>query len=1590
MKINVTSHDRMSVRDDFADKVEQTIALLKQSDAKGDVELLVHFAELLAISTPSHYLSRQTPLQVAGLARKFFKFIKSRRSDVSVECLNFEEADSVFLVANSPDAPYLIHSIQLCLNRMHVHYRVVTHPILSIKRSKGKIVSIGDLASAGVPESFVVIELERRGVTACKDVTKKVRAAIDAVLTVAASRKLIAERIKTVVASEVCSSHLDFFSWLQNGNIDFFACRSVQIDPTSAGKPRTVTPLEELSGGLIDLFPDHVSDPHELEENQFLHDILGRTNAIGVEVLNKKSPILREEKLVYLGIREKLTDGTLIEHGFIGLQTEQALIEASMNISSLRDKFMAALDTLRIPVDSYDYRKVLSILNAYPKIELFFMGQQALVNTVRTFALLQRHGTVRVIPAFGLAIRGLTLVLIMPKSFFSERVLQRIEFFLCRYFQVGDLTTRVIPLSNDYLTLHVNLHPDQEEVTIDLDRIERSLTHIAEPWKEKLHKLMDRTYGEEEGAKLLKKYQDAFSLDYQVMMHPRFAVRDIQNLETLLEDGQERVDLWGPFTGKVDFYRLQFYSVRESYLNDLMPFLENLNLAVIEEIDYEVLTPSGTIYIKSFSVHTRAGAHKLHTVRENLLETLHALRSGAVENDYLNLLLVLTGLTWRQLDVFRGYRNYYFQIGCPFTKRRVAYALINNPHVALLLYRYFEARFGPNEAWTDVLDREEHGMMPIRLELAEKLEAVADINEDQILRTFFNLIDSTVRTNFFQRQFAEDYFFSFKISALGIIDMPAPRPLYEVAVHSATMEGIHLRGGLVARGGIRWSDRPDDYRTEILGLIKTQMTKNALIVPVGSKGGFVVKTPFTTREEGGELSKAAYQGLMRGLLDLTDNRVGGEIVPPPGVIAYDDVDPYLVVAADKGTAHLPDTANGISADYNFWLGDAFASGGSQGYDHKVLGITARGAWISVQRHFREMGLDVQTEPFTVVGIGDMSGDVFGNGMLLSDQIRLRAAFDHRHIFIDPEPDCAATFKERQRLFELPRSSWDDYDRSLISEGGGIWSRAAKEIPLSKPVREWLGIRHKSLDANSLIRHLLSAEVDLIWNGGIGTYVKASTETHESVGDRATDALRLDAVEVKAKVIGEGGNLGLTQLGRIEYALAGGRINTDAIDNSAGVDCSDHEVNLKILMRHLMETDQVKSIDERDVLLSGVTDDVCDAVLANNSTQTLCLALDVMRCQEDADPFLFLSERLVRAGLLDRRGEFLPSSRDVRSRSAAALVHPELAILLAYSKMHLFQALLSSDLPDAPGARAFLSGYFPEKIRQQFGAQLESHPLAREIIATVMNNIVIDQAGSAFVLSAAERTGATVPDVARAYLIYDAALDCNRLRTAIAQLDNKMPAEQQYRLLLHLEQALTTLVIGSLNEGREHELSEECIEQKREAFQHYFTALSGVVTTEEWQLCTDESTRLTAAGLPKEDAKVFCLLSYLNDYLPISNLMIRHKQDIFSVARTYREMRKAIGINSVLAGLSAMQMHDHWDRMAQRNLVSRFQSLFLKLVHNVCGEGDCNPESYFSSRRDEFKKWRSLHNELHLATPVNLNPYTVMADALESILDKATT
>jgi len=1586
MKLIVTSSDRRSAQEDLSKKRAATLALLDEKYPADKRPIVRTLADMLASQTPIYYLARPEASEQADWVSALFDFLNGRNEDVAVALLPLGGRDGSLLVTNCADAPYLVHTIQMCLNRRHIHFRVVTHPIFNVEREQEGVTAIHSTSGPGKTESMIVIELDKSPAENMAGLEDEIAQVMRDVLGIRDDSAAIVERLKMLAECDQCSSFADFFKWFGEDNSALFAYRCLRISPEKDGD-RLVVPEEGLSLGLYEkLFLNYKSKVRPISEfNPRFQQLLLRREQIGIEVLERVSPILRAEQLVYLGARQELEDGTWLEHGFIGLPSESALSDQTLSVPVLRQKIEAALNSLGVPKGSHDYRKIIEILNTYPKIELFFMDQAEIVETVRTFALLYRHGMVRVIPTKGLAIRGVTLLLIMPKDFYSDDNLARIESFLCRHFRVEQVFTRIIHLSPDYMSLHVNLQPDRDEVVVDIDKIERGLTHITQPWSQKLHQLLEKTLGDSEGSQLWEKYRHSFAIDYRALIHPRFAVRDIKNIERLLGGENDVIDLWGPFSGKEQYYRLQFYSCRETYLNELMPFLENLYLTVIDETDFTVQIDATTVYIKSFSIRNRVDhALPLSEVRENMLETLMALRTGQVENDYLHHLLVLTGLDWRQVDVFRGYRNYYFQLGSPFTKKRVAFAFINNPEVTAQLYRYFAARFEPRPEWASMSEREEQGLMPIRMALSAALEAVSDINEDQILRAFFNLIDSTIRTNFFIRRDSAEYFFSFKISAIGIIEMPAPRPMYEVYVHSALMEGIHLRGGKVARGGIRWSDRPDDFRTEVLGLMKTQMTKNTLIVPVGSKGGFVVKTPFTTREEGAELSKEAYKTLMRGLLDLTDNRIHDEIVTPDQLVAYDDVDPYLVVAADKGTAHLPDTANSVSAEYDFWLDDAFASGGSAGYDHKKLAITARGAWVSVQRHFREIGINVQTDPVTVIGIGDMGGDVFGNGMLQSRSIKLIAAFNHMHIFIDPDPDPEKTWHERKRLFDLPRSSWADYDQSLISAGGGVFERAAKDIPLSDQIREWLGIRHASLDGQTLIRYILAAKADLLWNGGIGTYVKSSTENNENAGDRANDPVRIDSSQLRVKVVGEGGNLGMTQLARIEYALAGGRINTDAIDNSGGVDCSDHEVNLKILMGQLAKNGKVESRQERDKILLSVTDEVCDDVLANNYSQSLALSLDLVRSEDDIEPFITLLDRLSRAGILDRRSEYLPSAREINTRTDSRLVKPELAILLAYSKMHLYQSLLEGELASADVVQGFLLDYFPNAIQQDFREDLLHHPLAPEIVATVLTNYIVDQAGCCFVMSQSERTGRTPEVVAAVYLLLDLAIESSEMRSAVFALDNRMSAGKQHQLLLRLENTLDFLTEGSLSATVIPELKTEVIRGVRSDLDQFTATLSSVLDSGTCEAMDEEVGQLVGLGMEEAMARRFVKLDVLKDFLPVMKLVELTGKDLFSVFTTYRDLRASLEFDRLFNLLSGIHLPGRWDKQARHALERQFESIFFRLAQEICVGNDCNCNTFLSRHRSTARKWQTLCHELQASPPVNLNPFNVLVELLESM------
>jgi glutamate dehydrogenase len=1022
-------------------------------------------------------------------------------------------------------------------------------------------------------------------------------------------------------------------------------------------------------------------------------------------------------------------------------------------------------------------------------------------------------------------------------------------------------------------------------------------------------------------------------------------VLDIGRIEEAVAGDGLALNLYRPPEAPAGAMRFKIYHCGGPLaLSDVLPMLENMGLRVVDEFPYRLAAGDGApeVWISDFGVVDRAGLEiDIAETKERFQEAFERIWRGEVENDGFNQLITRAALGWRQVTVLRAYCKYLRQAKIPFSQAYMEATLASNPLFARLLVRLFEERFDPALA-----RRRNEGA--IVAEIVSALDTVASLDQDRIIRRFLNVARATLRTNYFQtgRGGATHPYLSFKVDSGAVDKLPRPRPWVEIFVYSARMEGVHLRGGKVARGGLRWSDRPEDFRTEVLGLMKAQMVKNAVIVPVGAKGGFVVKRP----PEGGRdaahaAGVACYKTLIRGMLDLTDNLVGAKVMPPEGVVRYDGDDPYLVVAADKGTATFSDIANAVAEDYGFWLGDAFASGGSAGYDHKRMGITGRGAWESVKRHFREMGTDIQSEPFTVAGIGDMAGDVFGNGMLLSRHIRLVAAFNHLHVFLDPDPDPEASYEERKRLFALPRSSWTDYDPALISAGGGVFERSAKSVTLSAAIRRLLKVKKDRMTPNELVSAILRAPVDLLWNGGIGTFVKASAENDAEVGDRANDAVRVDASELRCKVIGEGGNLGFTQRARIEAAHCGVRLNTDAIDNSAGVDCSDHEVNIKILLGDVEAAGELTR-KQRDKLLVQMTDEVAVQCLADTYLQTLGIGVIESLGAGRLDLQQRMMQMLEREGRLDRAVEFLPSDEAIEEmrNAGVGLSRPEISVLYAYAKIALYGELLESDLPDDPYLASELELYFPKPLVKKLGKYIRRHRLRREIIATRLSNGMVNRASMVFALMAEEQTGRGASDVARAYVVARDAFGLRALWAAIEALDNTVPANVQFEMIVALRRLMEHSTLWFLR-NRPQPL--DC-GATVELFGAGIAALMGVldeaVPADRLKAGAEAKAALEAHGVPAALAATVAAVEPLYSACNIVEAANRRGLAVGDAARLYFLIGRRLGLEWLRGRARQLASTTHWQRQAVSAIVDDLYGQQMALTMRVVASAGIEAEA----------------------------------------------
>jgi glutamate dehydrogenase len=1273
------------------------------------------------------------------------------------------ETSGTVIEVSTPDSPFLYDSVNEELESWGLSVRRVIHPVIGIERgSDGRIRRIVHVKQAPARESLMHFELEQ-------DLTEQERAEVEqairgvlgdvqlAVGDFDAMRDAVRGMIEIARAGsalyppEEVAETIAFLEWLLDLNFIFLGYREYELVDEPQGRALVASPGSGL--GILSKV-----DWSAYERPVLLDTIEPnlRARIEGGDLLiysktNRTSTVHRRARMDYIGVRRVSAEGRIVgEARMVGLFTSKAYMEPASKTPLLHRKLQQILDAEDLFEGSHDYKAVVTIFESYPKDELFAASTDELRTQVMGLLHLQESKHIRLFVRRDLYGRSVSLLVAIPRDLFDADKRHRLQDLFLERFQGTTIDYHLSLTEGGLAQLHFTVHVGHGQVPdVSFDELEREVVEIARSWEDRLLERLLAEHGQDEGRRLFERWADRFPDYYKAATAAAAAATDVARIEQLVSGRQPIVIALDNATeeGETLTHVRLYKEGGKVELSDFVPTLESLGLRVVDEWP-TTLQGDGDEeerFLHDFGV--LGPDHEPLDVDEagaRIAECIAAVWRGECESDSLNRLVVTAGIDWRQVEILRAYRKFHHRVNASFPVEFKNDAFAAHPHVATKLVELFETRFDP---WRR---RDPDAIDSLRAAIRADLDAVRSLEHDRVLRNALGVIDATVRTNAYLPSRAST---AFKFRSAEVPEMPKPTPLFEVFVYSPDVEAVHLRAGRVARGGIRWSDRRQDYRTEVLGLLKAQIVKNAVIVPTGAKGGFVLKhtdlEPPALKQE----ATRQYVTFVRSLLELTDNLVDGQIVHPPHVVVEDEDDPYLVVAADKGTATFSDTANAISAEFGFWLGDAFASGGSTGYDHKKLGITARGAWESVKRHFRELGTDVMNEPIIVVGIGDMSGDVFGNGMLYSNQICLVAAFDHRHVFVDPAPNPALGHAERKRLFELPGSSWDDYDRSKISEGGGVWPRTDKSIPISPQARLALGIEAEELAPSQLISALLRAPVDLLYNGGIGTYVKASSESHADADDRVNDELRVDGRELRCRVVAEGGNLGFTQRGRIEFALHGGRINTDFIDNSAGVDTSDHEVNLKILVG-LATSRGGLSIDERNELLAQVEDDVVQHVLYDNFLQAQILSQKAATSAQRMEAYEDLMTSLEVEVDLDRDLEALPNGEEMaeRRRAGKGMTRPELAVLLAYAKQGLTNALLNSSLPDSAYLERDLRGYFPHEVVERFGGLLNEHPLRRELVAMLVANDVVNSQGITFVSRLVTETGADAADVTRAYRI----------------------------------------------------------------------------------------------------------------------------------------------------------------------------------------------------------------------------------------------
>ena len=1596
--------------------IEAVVGKLQQEMGAEQAVLCTEFVRQFYATVALDDLSEWDIDDLYGAAVNFWAIIQQRAPhEIKIRIYNpdFErhgwQTTHTVIEVIGDDMPFLVDSIRMIVNRMGLVSHLIIHMggMHVLRDSDNEVIGIysakGDLPAGAITEAPILMEVDRQTDPHILEqlhhniemVLEDNRAVVEDWLPM---REKVREMINelndapALLDKQEIEETKAFLTWIEDHHFTFLGVRDYEL--VQKGKDTILQAIPGTGFGLLRQGLSQLSARSISAMAPEARELTMSSRVLVMSKTNTPATVHREAYTDYIGVKRFNKQGQVIgERRIIGLYTSAAYNTNPKHIPFLRHKVASIMNNSLLIPRSHAGKVLLNILETLPRDDLIQGSEDELLEMAIGIFYMQERRRIRMFARMDVYHRFISCLVYVPKERFNTELRQDMEKVLRESFNAQEITFSTYFSESILARIHFMIRINPEDtIEYNFKEVEKKLIEVGRSWKDDLQQILSDSFGEETSNNLFLRYKNAFPAVYTTTFSPRTAVFDIKHIEQLSEETTLGMNFYSPVDEFAENFRLKIYQYDNTIpLSDVIPIVENLGLRALSERPYVLkFADEKVAWINDFTLqYTRDNKFKIDEIRELFQDAFSRIWFGDADNDGFNQLVLAAGLDWRQVSVMRTYAKYFKQIGFTFSQDYIEAALNNNAPIAKKLVQLFELRFNPDHS--EHRDKHFHTLAD---EVLADLDGVENLDEDKIIRQYVQAITATLRTNYYQiNEFGEHKpYISLKLNSRLITGVPRPYPMFEIFVYSPEFEGVHLRCGKVARGGLRWSDRKEDFRTEVLGLMKAQQVKNAVIVPSGAKGGFVAKhLPLNgSREEILAEGISCYQQFIRGLLDITDNYRDGKICKPMNVVCYDEDDPYLVVAADKGTATFSDIANKISLEYGFWLGDAFASGGSIGYDHKKMGITAKGAWESVKRHFHEMSIDLNTTDFTAIGIGDMAGDVFGNGMLLSNHTKLLAAFNHVHIFIDPSPDPIASFSERKRLFDLPRSNWTDYDKALISKGGGVFNRNAKSIVVSKEMKQVFGIKQTAIEPNELIKIILKSKVDLLWSAGIGTFVKAQIETNADVGDRSNDAIRINAKSLRCKVVGEGGNLGFTQLARIEYSLNGGLIYTDFIDNSAGVSCSDKEVNIKILLDSIVAAGDLTA-KQRNELLSEMTDEVARLVLRENYLQTRAISMIVAQSLRSVELHCRYINELDRSGKLDRDLEFLPNEKALMEHKllGKGLSSPGIAVLLCYCKIILKESILASDIPEDRYLKQYLVGSFPKPLQDRFSKQMQQHPLKREIIATKVSNIIVNEMGFSFVYRMQDETGAPVSAIVRAYMISRSILNMDSVWEQIEALDSHLDAAALAEIMMLYVRLLRRISRWFLRSQRMRLDISKVVKLYAPGMQELKNALPAAYGQHHHAQYDSHFEQYLKMGLSEKLAHELTITRGLFSSMDILEVAQELSINITKVAEAYFNIEEFLDLAWIRTQVIIHTTENHWEALSREALRDDLDWQQRQLTAGILRIDDKNMdlmaclEKWSESHKGLIDRWHHVLTNLRSSSGLN---YTMFFVAIRELLD----